>query len=261
MGTERADVVVIGAGLAGSAAAWALASRGRAVSVIEELVLITGAIDCGPARVQEKMYESLTALGVPAELIPAAAAAAAERWPGMSFGPDPVMFHPDGGVLDPDRAMAAMRALATSRGAQFHDGTRVLRVEPREAGATVHTADQTWHTRVVIVAAGAWLEPLLGDQVPLPSLVVTQQDVFHLAPVAEPVPWPPFIYHDEITRYGRPAGGTGKCRARSRSVSTDAGRSPPATVATGSSARPPGTGSARSPGSGSVAWTLSPSAR
>jgi len=35
MGTERADVVVIGAGLAGSAVAWALASRGRVVSVIE----------------------------------------------------------------------------------------------------------------------------------------------------------------------------------------------------------------------------------
>jgi flavin-dependent dehydrogenase len=29
MGTERVDVVIIGAGLAGSAAAWALASRGR----------------------------------------------------------------------------------------------------------------------------------------------------------------------------------------------------------------------------------------
>src|SRR5450755_1280898 len=37
MSTERTDVVVIGAGLAGSAAAWALASRGRAVSVIEAL--------------------------------------------------------------------------------------------------------------------------------------------------------------------------------------------------------------------------------
>jgi len=45
------------------------------------------------------MYDILTAFGVPAELIPAASAA--ERWPGMWFGPDPVMFHPDGGVLEP----------------------------------------------------------------------------------------------------------------------------------------------------------------
>src|ERR1700735_4139243 len=35
MGTEKADVVIIGAGLAGSAAARSLASRGRSVAVIE----------------------------------------------------------------------------------------------------------------------------------------------------------------------------------------------------------------------------------
>ena len=35
MGADRVDVVVIGAGLAGSAAAWALARRGRSVVVLE----------------------------------------------------------------------------------------------------------------------------------------------------------------------------------------------------------------------------------
>ena len=35
MRTERMDVVIIGAGLAGSAAAWALAGRGRSVAVVE----------------------------------------------------------------------------------------------------------------------------------------------------------------------------------------------------------------------------------
>jgi len=35
MSTERADVVIVGAGLAGSAAAWALASRGRSVVLLE----------------------------------------------------------------------------------------------------------------------------------------------------------------------------------------------------------------------------------
>src|ERR1700683_3459135 len=35
MNAERADVLIIGAGLTGSAAAWALASRGRSVTVIE----------------------------------------------------------------------------------------------------------------------------------------------------------------------------------------------------------------------------------
>src|SRR5580658_6774547 len=35
MSADRVDVVVIGAGLAGSAAAWALARRGRSVAVLE----------------------------------------------------------------------------------------------------------------------------------------------------------------------------------------------------------------------------------
>src|SRR4029077_6994980 len=161
MRAEQADVVVIGAGLAGSAAARALASRGRSIVLLEAfqpghrrgsshgsarifrraypdplyvqltgkaqrlwqqladeagegLVLTTGEIDFGPAREQEKMYEVLRALGVSAELIPAGEAA--ERWPGTAFGTDPVMFHPDAGVIDAERAMGAMRALAEAAG-------------------------------------------------------------------------------------------------------------------------------------------------
>jgi sarcosine oxidase len=237
MRAEPADVIVIGAGLAGSATAWALGRRGRSAVLLEafqpghrrgsshgsarifrraypdplyvrltgqaqvlwrqladetgeELVTITGAVDYGPARAQEKMYEILTGFGVPAELM--TAGAAAERWPGMSFGPDPVMFHPDGGVVDPERAMAAMRASAAGD------------------GATVHTADRSWRAPTVVVAAGAWLEPLLGGHVPLPPLAVTQEEVIYFAPRA-PGPWPTFIRHDEdATMYGLLAGRDGQ---------------------------------------------------
>src|SRR6202043_3383908 len=160
---ERADAVIIGAGLAGSATAWALARRGRSAVVLEafqpghrrgsshgsarifrraypdplyvrltgqaqvlwrqladeageELVTTTGAIDYGPA-LPETMYEIMTGIGVPAELMKAEAAA--ERWPSISFGRDPILYHPDGGVIDPERAMAAMRGIAAARGAQI----------------------------------------------------------------------------------------------------------------------------------------------
>lgn len=255
MRAERADVVIVGAGLAGSAAARALAGRGRSVVLLEafqpghrrgsshgsarifrraypdplyvrltgqaqvlwrqladeageELVTPAGALDFGPAREQEKMYEILAGFGVAAELLPPEAAA--ERWPGMSFGADPVLFHPDGGVIDPERAMAAMRGTAAALGARICYGSPVLRVEAGPADATVHTADRSWRAPAVIVAAGAWLEPLLSGQVPLPPLAVTQEEVFHFAQRAPARPWPVFIHHDEVTMYGLPAGRDGE---------------------------------------------------
>jgi sarcosine oxidase len=62
---------------------------------------------------------------------------------------------------------------------------------------------------VAIVAAGPWLDPLLGGLVRLPPLVVTQQQAFHFAPLTPPGGDPPpvFIWRDEMTAmYGLLAG-------------------------------------------------------
>ena len=249
MGADRVDVVIIGAGLAGSATAWAIARRGSSVAVLEafqpghrrgsshgsarifrraypdplyvrltgeaqplwrqladeagqELILTTGGLDFGPAREQEKMADILAGSGVPAELMPGPAAA--ERWPGMTFGTDPVLFQPDAGVIDAERAMAAMRALAVARGAQVCYGSPVLRFSVSGTEVTAHTADRSWRAPVVVVAAGAWLDPLLGGLVRRPPLVVTQQQAFHFGP-------PVFICHDEIdSMYGLSAGRDGE---------------------------------------------------
>jgi glycine/D-amino acid oxidase-like deaminating enzyme len=126
---------------------------------------------------------------------------------------DPVLFHPDAGVIDAERAMTAMRRLAVARGAQICYGSPVLRIEATEAGTAVHTADRSWHAPVVVVAAGPWLEPLVGRQVRLPTLVVTQQPAFQFAPLPGPEsvarPWPTFICHQQVPAYGLQAGRDG----------------------------------------------------
>ena len=129
--------------------------------------------------------------------------------------------------------MAAMRGIAAERGAQICYGSPVLRVEADDAGATVHTADRSWRAPVVIAAAGAWLEPLLGAQVPLPPLVVTQVQAFHFAPRV-PGPWPVFIRHDEVTMYGLPAGRDGEVPGAVKIGEHGRGAVPPATAGTGS---------------------------
>lgn len=241
----RADAIIVGGGLAGSAAAWRLSERGRQVVLLEafepghkrgsshgsarifrraypdplyirltglagelwrelsakagqELVRITGSVDTGQ-EVPERMYRLLTEQGVPAELLTPAEAAA--RWPGIAFGPHdgPVLFHPEGGVLDPDLAMAAMQRLAAARGADVRHNTPALSV----TGNTVRTADEEFTAPVVVVAAGAWLAPLLGGQLSLPPLKVTQIQYFVFDGAGD---WPTYICRRVPEWYALPAG-------------------------------------------------------
>jgi sarcosine oxidase len=258
MTTTHADLIVVGAGLAGAAAAWAAATRGMDVVVLEAfgsghrngsshgsarifrraypdplyvrltgqagiawrqleseaeepLLHVTGGVDFGTARDPVGLHALLTACGVPAELLNEAAAA--ERWPQFDFtGAGPVMFHAEAGVLDPDRAMAAMLRLAAARGADIHFNTPVTRLSATSDGARAHTDSGTFAAPVIAVAAGAWLPDLLGALVELPPLTVTQQQIFHFAPrLAAPEPWPTFIYADNTgTFYGLPGGQDGE---------------------------------------------------
>jgi sarcosine oxidase len=267
-----ADLIIVGAGLAGAAAAWAATRRGLSVVVLEaftaghrrgsshgsarifrraypdplyvqltgragelwreledeageSLLRPTGGVDFGPLRNPERLYAALASCGVPAEML--SPGQAAERWPGICFddgdgdgdggsnGGGPVMFHADAGVLDPDRAMAAMLRLAAERGADVRFATPVTRLAAAPGGAVAHTESGTFTAPAVAVAAGAWITPLVGDLVELPELKVTQQQVFHFAPREQPGqladPWPIFIYQDGIDDfYGLPGGRDGE---------------------------------------------------
>jgi monomeric sarcosine oxidase len=256
--TTRADLIIVGAGLAGSAAAWAASARGLSVVVLEafgpghrngsshgsarifrraypdpfyvrltgeaearwrqledqageQLLTLTGGLDFGAARDPRALHQVLAGCGVPAELL--AARAATERWPYFDFAGGPVMYHPGAGVLDPERAMAAMLRLAAARGADIRFGTLVTRLDrtPAGDGAVAHTDSGSFTAPVIAVAAGAWAAPLLDGVAPLPPLNVTQQQVFHFAPVTVPAdPWPVFICQDDGDDcYGLPGGRDG----------------------------------------------------
>jgi sarcosine oxidase len=246
--TTRADLIIVGAGLAGSAAARAAAARGLDVVVLEmfgpgnhngsshgsarifrraypdplyvrltglaetqwrqledaageQLLTLTGGLDFGPARDPASLYDVLTGCQVPAELLDPEAAA--ERWPQFDFGSTgPVMYHPGAGVLDPERAMAAMLRLAAADGADVRFGIPVTRLEadPAGDGAVAHTNTGRYTAPVIVVAAGAWTGSLLDGVVGLPPLTVTQQEIFHFAPAVPPAPgadpWPVFICQD-----------------------------------------------------------------
>ncbi len=253
----RADLIIVGAGLAGAAAAWRASGGGANVVLLEQfaaghkngsshgsarifrraypdplyvrltgeakqrwlaleqaaaerLLTLTGGIDFGSRRDPAQLHAVLTANGVPAELLPAHEAK--RRWPQFGFAAaGPVLFHEDCGVLDPDRAIAAMLRLAAANGADIRFGAPVTQLAAGGDGAIARTADESFTAPVAVVAAGAWTAPLAGGLIELPALTVTQQQVFHFAP-REPAgpPWPVFIVQDETDNcYGLPGGRDG----------------------------------------------------
>lgn len=262
--TARADLIIVGAGLAGAAAARSAAARGASVVVLEQfapghrngsshgsarifrraypdpryvrltgqagelwqeleaaagetLLTMTGAIDFGAVRDPAALHAVLTGCGVPAELMPPREAS--RRWPQFDFtGTELILFHPNAGVLDPDRAIAALLRLATADGADVRFGTRVTGLAAGGDGAVVRAGAESFTAPAVVVAAGAWIAPLLDGLVRLPPLTVTKQAVFHFRPAqaltapSAPagLPWPVFIAADGADFcYGLPAGRDG----------------------------------------------------
>jgi monomeric sarcosine oxidase len=174
----------------------------------EPLLTRTGGVDHGPGREPEKMADLLRRHGVAAELLDPGEAG--RRWPGVRFD-GPAVHDPEGGVLDPEAAMAAMVRLAVRAGAEVSYETPVRGLEPDADGVRIRlggAGSGDRHARIVVVAAGAWTGPLLDGLVPLPPLTVTQQQVLYFAPAA-PGPWPTIVHggSQEIDMYALPENG------------------------------------------------------
>ncbi|WP_082699335.1 FAD-dependent oxidoreductase [Arthrobacter sp. EPSL27] len=238
--TTHLDTVVVGGGAMGSAAAWALASRGRDVTLLEQfspghlngashgatrnfnpgyadpeyvamlaeavrlwgeleadgggqLLARTGVVNHGTDPRLGDVRRALHAAGLRAEFLDAAEAA--ERWRGIRFDQQ-VLHMPDGGQLNPEAALPVMQRLAAGRGADVRHGVKVLDVAVQDSGVRL-TVDDGGSTEVLaarqaVVTAGAWTAKLLGAQVALPRLTVTQEQPAHFAVADEGALWPGF---------------------------------------------------------------------
>lgn len=252
-------IAVVGAGLAGAAAAWKLAQQGREVVILERdepanplgsshgsarifryaypdpfyarlvqqsragwdelehlagetLITPAGSLDFGARRDPASLAPILGTLGVAHELLNEVTAA--QRWPGIAFG-GPVLWHEAAGVIDAERAVAAMVRLARAAGAELRTAWTVANVS-RDGDDYVIESDTGDVVRAsqLVVAAGGWLPDLLGrlglgESVlqRFPALEVRQEQALHFPYRDGAQPWPTLIHkRDDIQVYALPGG-------------------------------------------------------
>ena len=170
-----------------------------------ELLVETGSVDHGDPGSVRVIEEALAAARVPFETLEPSEAE--RRWPGMRFD-GAVCHQPDGGRLAARLALRTLTEQFERLGGVTRWSTPARGLEPTGERVRIVTDDETYDAAVVLVAVGAWVEPLLSPHVTLPPLVVTQESAFHFAP-REPLPWPSFIHHGEIFQYGLETPGEG----------------------------------------------------
>jgi glycine/D-amino acid oxidase-like deaminating enzyme len=170
------------------------------------LLTLTGGLDLG--RDSQGLYDALRAGGVECELL--APGDAGRRWPHMCFD-GPVVHYGAAGIFDPELAMAEMLRLVVQRGAFVAHECAVSAIELSASEALVRVAGEELRAGTVVVAAGPWTEGLLRGTVALPTLTVTQQQVFHFARRErdDDSVWPIALNDKGPAVYGLPGGRDG----------------------------------------------------
>lgn len=162
----------------------------------EELIERVGAVDHGvPERIHE-VAAALTRAGVRHELV--GPEEAAERWPFLRIE-GPAVFQPDGGISFADRTVRAAQDVARTLGAEVAHNEPARAIHLRDGGVVVETDRRELRADVVVVSAGAWAAPVVGDLVPLPPLTVTFQQPGWFAPRDPTAVWPSFIHYRDTS--------------------------------------------------------------
>jgi sarcosine oxidase len=145
-----------------------------------------GIVNHGPNPAFDAVADALLRAGFRASFL--TPQAAGERWPGIRFD-GRVLHTPDAGRLNADASVVAMQAAAVAAGAQVRHGVRALRIDVlgddrvRITTATGAEAAELGviEARRVVVTVGAWTGKFLTGVLPLPRLVVTQEQPAHFA--------------------------------------------------------------------------------
>ena len=147
----------------------------------ETILTVTGIVEMGlpDSTLVTGTLASSRLHGLPHQVLDAAALM--QRYPQFKIPKDFVaVIQPDGGVLEPEKAIGAQLALAKAAGAEIRTGEKVLAIEPTAGGVRVTTENGMVEAGKVIVAAGAWASTLLPEDA-LP-LHVTRQALIWVAP-------------------------------------------------------------------------------
>ncbi|MGA5499957.1 FAD-dependent oxidoreductase [Streptomyces umbrinus] len=198
---DRADVIVVGAGIHGSSAAWQLAARGASVIHLDRFPaghtegsshgrtrmirraypaeIWDGLVDTAYNAWQELELASgqrlvtttgglyARAAGAPGTLRGPGCenvdhARAAELFPGLRLCEGFSVVHdPAAGVIDAQAALTALAALGRAHGVDRRDGCAVLRWRRDGEGVRVDTAQGVLHAGRLVVCAGPWTGELL----------------------------------------------------------------------------------------------------
>jgi len=230
MQKQVADVIIVGGGVIGCAAAYHLAKDRRRVLVLEQFeVGHSNGSSHGPSRIIRLAYDALDyvrlaqaayalwreladevnerlivqvggidfgapnalaldgiratyqAAGIPFESLDRDEIM--RRYPQFNLPEDIVGFYQaDYSLLAADRCVAALAGLARHHGATIRTGAPARQIAISGGGVEVRTDQRTYHADRLILCAGSWMRPLLGQLgLDVPLRVLKEQLAFFAA--------------------------------------------------------------------------------
>ena len=168
--------------------AWAELEQESGQVLLEQ----SGQIDHGDPEAIEQVANNLEAAGFLAQRL--SPTQAQEQWPGMRF--DQAVVHSvDGGRVFADRTVQALHSCATARGVTVAFHEPVQTIDSTSDGVILQTPGRRVHARLLVIAAGAWVEELLPGEFVLPKLTVSEQVPVHFRKRNPSMRWPSFLHH------------------------------------------------------------------